>query len=82
MSDPNYGGNFCDPEGGLYIPRNELRRELRVRPHADGQDEAKSSPAGSNKPLDQESFLPEEEKPLKGGAGPGPRSPDDPANDA
>lgn len=81
MSDPNYGGNFCDQEGGLFIPANELRKELRRQPSPDGNDEG-DIPAGANKRLERESFLPEGEQPLIGGAGAGPRNPDDPRNDA
>lgn len=54
--------------------------ESRQQPSPDGNDEG-CFPSGADKKLNQESFLPEEERTLAGGVGPGPRSPEDPAND-
>lgn len=55
--------------------------ESREQPSPDGNDEGYALP-GSGKKLNQESFLPEEERVLAGGAGFGPLNPEDPTNDA
>lgn len=81
MSDPRYGGNFSNPDGGLYIPAHELRPGLRQQPASDGDDDG-HIPAGAGAKLDQESFLSEAERRLVGGVGAGPLNPNDPTNDA
>lgn len=78
MGTVTEGGNYADPEGGLFVWEHELKRP---QPSPDGNDEGQP-PAGSGKILSQESFLLEDDQKLKAaGAGAGPQDPSDPAND-
>lgn len=82
MSDPNApGGNFVDQEGGLFLWSHELAKGLRQKTSHDGEA-GKLASSVADQGLDQESFLPEEERALPGGAGAGPRDPQDSVNDA